>query len=140
MLVGERGMSKYDDYWQNNVEAILGLLDEARTKGESTPLDLAGLDEFGERQSWYGRLDLRGGQATYAPTAPLASLGKVLSPRLPDWAIKLAWRITLSQDRKLTLHCLPENEPLVIDEADTKKRATLAEPFNKMFKDRAEAE
>lgn len=38
--------SKYDTYWQDQLDAILLLFDQARAAGKSSPLPLTGLDAF----------------------------------------------------------------------------------------------
>lgn len=94
--------SKYDTYWQDRLDAILALFDQARTAGKSSPLPLTGLDALGERGSWYGKLEIVAGQSVYDSAAHLAALGAVLTPSLPDWSREHAWIVTVSKDQQLT--------------------------------------
>ncbi len=95
--------SKYDTYWQNHLDAILALFDQARAAGASSPLQLTDLDALGARGSWYGKLEFVAGQSVYNSGAHLAALGVMLTPRLPEWASEGAWTVTMSEELQLTV-------------------------------------
>lgn len=51
-------MSKYDDYWKKLLPQIQELLKEALPHGKSREIELCGLKDLGDRQHWYGRVDI----------------------------------------------------------------------------------
>jgi very-short-patch-repair endonuclease len=51
-------LSKYDDYWKRMLPQIQELLREALLHGKSQEIELSGLKNLGDRQHWYGRVDI----------------------------------------------------------------------------------
>ncbi len=98
--------SKYDTYWQTQLDAILALFNQARTAGTSSQMALTGLDALGKRDSWYGKLEIVGGQHVYGNAAHVQSLGEMLTARLPNWAREPAWTVTIGKDSTLTVQQL----------------------------------
>lgn len=95
--------SKYDNFWQSRIDAILALFDEARTAGTSTPLALEGLDALGDRGSWYGKLEIVRGRVVYHSAAHMQAMGNALATRLPDWAKALTWVITVDKSVQIVV-------------------------------------
>lgn len=83
--------SKYDTYWQDQLDAILPLFDQARAAGKSSPLPLTGLDALGARGSWYGKLEIVAGQSVYDSAAHLAAFGPEVrqAARIYVWPLEL---------------------------------------------------
>lgn len=95
--------SKYDAYWQKELDNILVLFDQTETGETSASLALGGLDALGERDSWYGKLEIVNGKPVYDTAAHLRALGMLLAARLPAWTTTYAWIVTVSQDLRLTV-------------------------------------
>ncbi len=95
--------SKYDAYWENRLDAILQLFDQARTSGTSEALALTDLNALSKRGSWHGTLKIVAGQSVYHKGAHLAALGALLTPRLPEWSREHAWIVTVGDDLQLTV-------------------------------------
>ncbi len=52
--------SKYDFYWKGKLLALKELLRFARQQGESSPLDLSGIQGYGGRGNWHGVVEVSG--------------------------------------------------------------------------------
>lgn len=94
--------SKYDTYWQNHLDAILALFDQARAAASSS-LPLTGLDALGERGSWYGRLEIVSGRAVYHIAAHMQALGQALEARLPDWSKTSSWAVIMDKEARISV-------------------------------------
>jgi hypothetical protein len=70
--------SKYDLYWLGRLEAIDDAVQLA-AKGIPATVDVQGLRSLGARQSWYGTVEIRGGEATGASMAHAVSLGRIVA-------------------------------------------------------------
>ena len=95
--------SKYDAYWLTELGNILALFEQTETGETSASLALGGLDALGERDSWYGKLEIVNGKPVYDTAAHLRALGMLLAPRLPEWTTTHAWIVTVGQDLRLTV-------------------------------------
>lgn len=95
--------SKYDTYWQDHLDAILVLFDQAHAAGTSAQLPLTGLDALGERGSWYGKLEIVNDRAVYHSAAHMQALGQALEGRLAGWARTSCWVITVDKEVQMAV-------------------------------------
>jgi len=93
--------SKYDEYWLERMEQILALFERARRDDHTASLDVSGLKDLGERDVWAGRLFFENGAVVVEDHAHLAALGKLLAPRLPEWARVGEWQVRIDSDLRL---------------------------------------
>jgi hypothetical protein len=70
--------SKYDSYWAEHLAEIRAAVERAAS-GPPAMVGLAGLTNTGERQSWYGVVEVRGSEVTRSSMAHATSLGKVIA-------------------------------------------------------------
>jgi hypothetical protein len=70
--------SKYDLYWAGQVAAIRIAVERGAT-GRSTVIRLAGLSDAGDRESWYGVAEVRGGEVTGSSMAYATALGTAVA-------------------------------------------------------------
>jgi hypothetical protein len=109
--------SKYDSYWQDHLDAVLALFEQASTAGTSSPVSLVGIEALGERSSWQGKLEIVAGKPVYNNAAHLASLGETLTPRLSQLARDTAWIVTVSKDCQLTVQKVEARQTSWFEEA-----------------------
>jgi hypothetical protein len=67
--------SKYDAYWASRLAEIRAAVERA-TRGLPASVGLAGLGDIGERQSWYGAVDVRARDVTRSSMAHAKALGQ----------------------------------------------------------------
>ncbi len=70
--------SKYDFYWQNRLDELKKILNEAYQKGESSCLDVSGIINLGHRKNWHGVVKVSPEGIQKGEMAHARSLGKVL--------------------------------------------------------------
>jgi hypothetical protein len=70
--------SKYDGYWAARLEEIQVALGDAAS-GSPAAITVRGLQDLGDRLSWYGLAEVRAGQLTRCSMAHAASLGKAVA-------------------------------------------------------------
>jgi hypothetical protein len=70
--------SKYDSYWAGQLAEIRAGLERAAS-GLPAVAELPGLTNIGERQSWYGAVEVRGREITRSSMAHATSLGRVIA-------------------------------------------------------------
>jgi hypothetical protein len=70
--------SKYDSYWAGHLEAIRAAVARA-ADGLPAMIELLGLSTLGERQSWYGMVEVRDRDVTRSSMAHATSLGKTMA-------------------------------------------------------------
>jgi hypothetical protein len=72
--------SKYDSYWAGHLAEIRAVVERAAS-GPPAMVELPGLTSMGERQSWYGAVEVRGRDVTRSSMAHATSLGRVIAAR-----------------------------------------------------------
>jgi hypothetical protein len=70
--------SKYDRYWAGLLGQIRDALGRA-AKGFPAAVATPGLQDLGDRQSWYGLAEVRNGEVTRSSMAHATSLGKTVA-------------------------------------------------------------
>jgi len=99
--------SKYGVYWQNKLDVIARLLRKAHRNGMSNKLDVSDIQEYGERDSWYGIVEVSRGGLRKGEMAHAKSLGRtILDNRILEPYGKSEFRITISTDLRLRIERL----------------------------------
>lgn len=94
--------SKYDRYWQANLNALASLLREAYERGSSRTHDVSGIQQYGNRGSWYGVVELFPSGIRKGDMAHAHALGVVVQNHNLLVPFKnTAFRLTVSNDLKL---------------------------------------
>jgi len=70
--------SKYDPYWEERLNKIREILNEAYRYGKSREIDVSGIKVLGKRQSWYGDVILSQSGIERSEMAHARSLGNVI--------------------------------------------------------------
>ena len=70
--------SKYDSYWAGQLAAIRVAVERAAS-GVPAQVGLAGLRGVGDRQSWYGAVEVRGRDVTRSSMAHARALGVAIA-------------------------------------------------------------
>lgn len=70
--------SKYDTYWQSKVGRVSSLLGEAHEEGSSSTLDVSDIQSFGDRDNWYGIVEVSKHGLDKGEMAHARSLGNVI--------------------------------------------------------------
>lgn len=70
--------SKYDFYWQNRLQEIAELLENAYKGKNNNVIDVSGIRSYGNRRSWYGVVDVYKDNIEKGEMAHAKSLGKVI--------------------------------------------------------------
>ena len=86
--------SKYDLFWTAHLEQIRDGIRLATTRGHAA-ISLSGLGDEGDRQSWHGTADVRGGEVVRSSMAHVTSLARIVASdgiceQWPDRTIRLA--------------------------------------------------
>jgi hypothetical protein len=76
--------SKYDPYWQTQLDTIDKLIDQAAEEGQSERQDMSEITSLGDRESWAGNVRILNGQVARAKNAHMVALGRLLTNRLPE--------------------------------------------------------
>ena len=100
-------VSKYDEYWGGQLAELARLLGEAYADGVSSELDVSGIREYGNGESWYGTFVTRPDGTTSNVGAHSTSLRDVvLANRLLEPYHGLGFRFTITPDLKLSVRRL----------------------------------
>jgi len=70
--------SKYDGYWATRLSDIRAAVERV-VAGLPARVELTGLTDAGERQSWYGVAEVRGREVLHASMAHATSLGRLIA-------------------------------------------------------------
>jgi len=104
--------SKYDEYWEYRLGTIKKLLEEAFNKGSSHDLNVSDLQDHGDREDWYGAVEVSGeGLKRKETGAHARSLGKVLLKHdtLNAFGDSM-FRLTISRSLKLNVKLVTKPE------------------------------
>jgi hypothetical protein len=95
--------SKYDEYWLNR-RSDLGRAIERASAREEGSLDVSGLRELGQRESWYGSATVQGSTVVSSAMAHATSLARVVTRQnmCSRWPEK-TFRFTISNDLTLAV-------------------------------------
>ncbi|MFX0207091.1 MAG: hypothetical protein ACFFDT_13970 [Candidatus Hodarchaeota archaeon] len=95
------GRSRYYVYWENRLDDIVRVLDEAYHSGISSELDVSDIQDYGEEESWAGFVEVFK-DGFRGKTVHFRSLGKmVVENELLDLYEKCMFRMVISEDLKL---------------------------------------
>ncbi len=104
--------SKYDVFWEQYLFKIGELLKEAYVEGTSSEMDVRDIKEFGERQSWYGVVEIHRNGIKEGEMAHAVSLGNViLDNNLLEPFIKVRFKLVINTDFKLRAERIYLAEP-----------------------------
>jgi hypothetical protein len=116
--------SKYNIYWQNRLDDISRLLQEANRNGVSAKLDISDIQNYGNRGSWYGVVEvfkdgLRKGEMAHAK-----SLGSfILHNKLLTSYGNSEFRLVISSGLELIAERLEsEKEPIFVSDRFIERR------------------
>ena len=70
--------SKYDAYWLSIMEDIRRCVIESMNKNESVTIDIKGITAYGERNNWYGSVEVSNDGIKGGNMAHIISLGKII--------------------------------------------------------------
>lgn len=116
--------SKYDIYWWKKLEEIVQLLKEAYENGMSRKLDVSDIQNYGERRSWYGVVEVFKDRLRKGEMAHAGSLGKVVrNNKLLDSYEGSGFRMVISTDLKLRVEQLNIEEKTIVPTQHREKRA-----------------
>ena len=94
--------SKYDVYWQSKLTEIKQLLKDAYENGKSNELDVSDITNYGERNNWYGIVEVFKDSVRKGEMAHAKSLGNVIiHNKLLGSFEKPAFRLIISRDLRL---------------------------------------
>lgn len=103
----QKRKSKYDAFWKTRMEDIKYLLTEANEKGKSLGLDVSDIQNWGERESWYGVVTVskkRGIEKEKTVFVHIRSLARVIiHNHLLDPFKGRTFRIRISGDLQLVI-------------------------------------
>jgi hypothetical protein len=117
--------SKYDRYWCNRLSEIARLIAEAYEDGASSKLDVSDIQEWGDRKSWYGAVEISRDGFERKSGAHAASLGEIVySKRLIGSYGDARFRIVISKDLRLYVERLGAGKtpPRITISEETYKR------------------
>jgi len=119
--------SKYDIYWQNKLLEIEQLLKDAYKNGESGEIDVSDIINYGERNSWYGVVEVLKDGIRKGEMAHARSLGKVITRnKLLDVYEESGFRIVISTNLKLRMERLNVREASSVRKQPTAKGPVIA--------------
>jgi len=95
--------SKYDVYWQNKLDEIFQLLEEAYENSQSSEMDVSDIQIHGKRNTWNGYVVVFKDKLRKGYMAHAKSLGKVIldSNKLRDFSEDAEFEIKISNSLKL---------------------------------------
>lgn len=128
MREGEKMSSKYDRYWSNRLSEIAQLIREAYRDGISGELNVSDLRKWGNRQSWYGAVEISKDGLEKKSGAHATSLGQVVySKELIAPYCNARFRMVISQELKLGVER--------IDTRKTSLKITISEEMYKRLQE-----
>jgi len=99
--------SKYDTYWLTKLDEIKQLLKEAYENGRSGKINVSEIQNYGERGSWYGVVEVFEGGFRKGEMAHARSLGRtILNNGLLGPYARSEFRLVISTDLKLRVERL----------------------------------
>jgi hypothetical protein len=107
--------SKYDLFWLMRLDEIRTLITRAAS-GEPALLDVSDIRPLGNRDSWYGKAQVRGGQVLYGQMAHASALANLVAEEglcdpYPDMTF------TLTIDRRMRLRVMTGVSPAMPEPA-----------------------
>ena len=107
------GSSGYYVYWENKMDDIVRVLDEAYYAGSSSELDVSDIQDYGEEESWEGFVEVFK-DSFRGKAAHFRSLGKMVVEKvLLDLYEKCMFRMVISEDFKLKVERVDVEEESV---------------------------
>jgi hypothetical protein len=126
--------SKYDEYWLGRMDQVLALFENARQNEGTASIDVSGLTDLGQRDVWAGRLFFEDGAVVVGNHAHLSALGKLLAPRLPEWALVGEWQIRIDSNLRLTIsHPKEDGDTDMENRLSPSQRARFAELYQEFL-------
>jgi len=121
--------SKYDLYWQENLNRVKQLIEEAYKNGTSDEVDVHDIQGYGDRNSWYGIVEVSTEGVRKGEMAHAKSLGNVIfqSDLLAPYG-KSKFRAVISTNQKLRVERLGEEEKLISFPVQFKEKSQVS-PF-----------
>jgi len=99
--------SKYNDYWEAKLDEIAKLLKAAYSKKPCQECNVANIKKYGERDSWYGIVEVTKQELAKGQMAHMKSLGSVLlKNRMLDDYKDSKFRCTVTGNLKLRIRIL----------------------------------
>jgi len=119
--------SKYDTYWLTKLDEIKQLLKEAHENGRSGKINVSEIQNYGERGSWYGVVEVFEGGFRKGEMAHARSLGRtILNNGLLGPYARSEFRLVISTDLKLRVERLDIREKVnTTPNSLMRKRSTI---------------
>ncbi|AEA46874.1 DUF7664 domain-containing protein [Archaeoglobus veneficus] len=128
--------SKYDRYWLEKLDDIAKLIEEAYIRGTSSKLDVSDVREYGNRQNWYGVVEVSD-KISKGEMAHARSLGRIALERGLVSSYNCAFRFVISSNLKLRVVRLGGTENRSIPRiAECVKRTSMASKVIESIEDR----
>jgi len=129
--------SKYDRYWLEKLGDISKLIEEAYIHGTSSELDVSEIREYGDRQNWYGVVEVSD-KISRGEMAHARSLGKIVLERGFVNPYNCAFRFVISSDLKLRVMRLGTEDTSNLEISEYVKHALMISETSESAEDRKE--